>query len=145
MPNSQTDFGITISSFTDTDGWRNLPFGLSQTQIRLGGEPSDPVLMMTHFPPNAFLPRHDHPSPFCDAVVEGSMWVEDDQTWYPRGAVRFVPSGVVYGPTRSGPDGLTLLEFYARFDGFGANLDWESMTSEQADEVKSFAQRRNQA
>lgn len=138
MPCHHTATGITITSFTDTSGWNPLPFGLCQSQISLGDTPTDPILMLTHFPPDRELPRHDHPAPFCDAVVEGSMWVADDDTWYERGAVRFIPGGTAYGPTRSGPDGLTLLEFYATAEGMPANLHWDDMTLDQQAEIEAY-------
>ena len=144
MPSHQTASGITISSFDDHDEWTPLPFGLTQTQIVLADadDPKSPVLYMTYFPPDKVLPRHNHAAPFCDAVVTGSMWVEDDQTWYPAGTVRHIPPGVVYGPTKSGADGLTLLEFYATVDGVPATMEYESMTQEQRDEIQRYATER---
>jgi hypothetical protein len=141
MTSHQTPTGITITSFTDASGWQTLPFGLRQTPIRFGDGTDDdrPIMVLTQFPPNATLPRHNHPAAFCDAVVAGSMWVEDDQLWYPRGTVRYVPPGTDYGPTKSGPDGLTLLEFYETFAGFPAVLDQASLTADQRAEVDRFA------
>jgi hypothetical protein len=142
MAATRTASGVTITSFRETD-WTDLPFGLQQTTIDLGpeGDVSRPVFVMTRFPPNVVLPRHSHAAPFCDAVVDGSMWVEDDQAWYPTGTVRYVPSGTVYGPTRSGDDGLTLLEFYARRDGFAATMDAGALTEAQAEELARWAAR----
>jgi hypothetical protein len=139
MATHATASGITITDFRDSDEWTELPFGLRQTVLHVGGaEPSNPILVMTSFPPDRILPRHSHPAPFCDAVVAGSMWVEDDERWYPAGTVRYVPSGTVYGPTRSGPDGLTLLEFYATFEGFPADMVWDSMTDDQLAEIERY-------
>jgi hypothetical protein len=139
MTTQTTESGIAITGYLEPDEWDELPFGLRQTKINIGGDdPANPVLVMTSFPPDRILPRHSHPAPFCDAVVAGSMWVEDDQRWYPTGTVRYVPSNTVYGPTRSGPDGLTLLEFYATLEGFPADMVWESMTDEQLAEIERF-------
>jgi hypothetical protein len=134
-----TASGVRITSFIDGD-WADIPFGLQQASIDLGPDdgPDHPVLVMTRFPPNVDLPRHSHRAPFCDAVVDGSMWVEDDQTWYPIGTVRSVPGGTVYGPTRSGPDGLTLLEFYASAGGFPADLDLDALTEAQRAELAGW-------
>ncbi|QHE73334.1 hypothetical protein [Rhodococcus sp. WAY2] len=144
MSSRQTPSGITISSFEDRDGWTPLAFGLTQTQIILSepDNPKSPVLYMTHFPPDTVLPRHHHESPFCDAVVTGSMWVEDDQTWYHAGTVRHVPPLVVYGPTKSGPNGLTLLEFYAQVEGVPATLYYDSMSPEQVEELERYLAQR---
>ena len=143
MPSHQTATGITITSFTNTSDWVDLPFGLRQAHLNLGDAPTDPILMLTHFPPDRVLPRHDHSAPFCDAVVDGSMWVDDDEMWYERGAVRFIPGGTPYGPTKSGPDGLTLLEFYATAEGMPANMHWDVMAPEQMVEVEAYRMRRD--
>ena len=141
MTSHQTATGITITSFTDVTGWNVLPFGLRQLPIRFGDGSEDdrPIMVLTQFPANAVLPRHNHPSAFCDAVVAGSMWVEDDQAWYPQGTVRHVPAGIDYGPTKSGPDGLTLLEFYESFAGFPAVMDQAALTADQRAEIERFA------
>ena len=44
----------------------------------------------------------------------------------------------MYGPTRSGPDGLTLLEFYATAGGFPAAMDFDAMTDEQKAEIQRW-------
>jgi len=142
MSTHTNPFGVLITSFLDAD-WHEMPFGLQQTTINLGpkDDPNPPILVLTRFPPDVDLPRHSHAAPFCDAVVDGSMWVEDDDTWYPRGTVRFVPGGTVYGPTRSGPEGLTLLEFYATAGGFPAAMDFDAMTDEQRTEIERWRSR----
>lgn len=139
MSAHHTPFGILITSFLDAD-WSEMPFGLRQTTLHLGSEdqPDQPILVMTRFPPDVDLPRHSHAAPFCDAVVEGSMWVEDDGQWYPRGTVRMVPAGTTYGPTRSGAEGLTLLEFYANAAGFPAAMDIDAMTEDQRAEISRW-------
>jgi hypothetical protein len=141
MTSHQTASGITITSFTDATGWPALPFGLRQMPIRFGdgSDANQPIMVLTQFPPDVTLPRHNHPSAFCDAVVAGSMWVEDDHAWYPQGTVRYVPAGIDYGPTKSGPDGLTLLEFYETFAGFPAVMDQAALTPEERAEIDRFA------
>ncbi|HKA04254.1 MAG TPA: hypothetical protein VKD67_07990 [Acidimicrobiales bacterium] len=140
MPSHQTPTGITITSYKEAGDWAALPFGLRQMPIRFGdgSDDSRPIMVLTQFPPNATLPRHNHPAAFCDAVVAGSMWVDDDQVWYPQGTIRHVPAGIDYGPTKSGPDGLTLLEFYETFAGFPAVLDDASLTEEDREEIDRY-------
>jgi hypothetical protein len=114
--------GTLITSYFDGD-WTGLPRGLVNMIIRLDpdDDPTSPTLAVTKFPPNVVLPRHAHPSPFVDAVVAGSILIEGEE--HHVGTVRRLAGGVVYGPVQSGPDGCTLLEFYAHEDGRWADID----------------------
>jgi hypothetical protein len=129
--------GIVVANWSDP-GFADLPFGLQQTLFALG-DPKDPesaVLVITKFSPNAVLPLHSHPSPFCDAVVEGSMKVGDSV--HPRGTIRVLQADAEYGPSVAGPEGCTLLEFYAHDSGRPGVFPPEVMTEEFRKEVADF-------
>ena len=129
----------SIRTFTWADpGFTDLPFGLQQAIFALGDatDPHHATLVVTKFAPGAELPTHSHDSVFCDAVVEGSMIVGDQTN--PRGTIRLVPSKAEYGPSIAGPDGCTLLEFYADETGRPANLDRDSLSEEFKAELAEF-------
>lgn len=134
------DGRIQRTSWTDPD-WTDLPFGLQQAVFGLGpeGDANRATLVVTRFTPNAALPVHNHRSVFADAVVEGSMRVGD--TVHPRGTIRIVQSGVDYGPSVAGPEGCTLLEFYADDSGRPAVLDRDALSPEFKAELEEFWRR----
>lgn len=139
-----TDDGLRpgVQTFNWADaGFLELPFGLEQALFRLGEEADGdrPVLVVTRFAPGAVLPLHHHPSPFCDAVVEGSMRVGDDVN--PRGTIRILAAGAQYGPSVAGPEGCTLLEFYARDSGRPGIFPPEVQTEEFLRERAKYHER----
>jgi hypothetical protein len=133
------DASTSIRTFTWADpGFTDLPFGLQQAVFAVGDatDPRHATLVVARFSPGAELPAHSHDSVFCDAVVEGSMIVGG--TTNPRETVRLVPSKVEYGPSIAGPEGCTLLEFYADDTGRRANLDQDSLSEEFKAELAEF-------
>lgn len=135
-----------VHSFNWSDaGFVELPFGLEQALFRLGDETEAdrPVLVVTRFAPNAELPLHHHPSAFCDAVVEGSMRVADQI--HPRGTIRVLEPGAAYGPSVAGPEGCTLLEFYAHDSGRPGVFPPEVQTEEFLRERARYHERANAA
>jgi hypothetical protein len=112
--------GIIETSFLDDSGavaWTDLPFNIQMRLFGLGepDDPAAPTFVITRLPANGVLPPHHHESTFVDVVVQGSVKVGDK--WYHPGDVRCLAWGVDYGPSEAGPEGVTLLEFYA--DGRG--------------------------
>jgi len=122
--------GVEVSSFLDTTDWPGSGFGLRQRRIILGdpNDPTRPILVLTHFPPNAVLPRHFHGDTFVDAVVEGTSTIEGET--HGPGTVRVFPKHAMYGPVLAGPEGCVLLEFYVDAPGFATTLDLPSLTDE---------------
>jgi hypothetical protein len=139
-----TDDQILVTTWDDP-GFVTLPLDLEQAIFGLGdpGDPTAPVLLITRFAPNAELPLHSHPSAFCDAVVEGSMRVGDKV--HPRGTVRILKPDARYGPSVAGPDGCTLLEFYAREDGRPGEFPPEVRTAEFDRVVADFRAKQREA
>lgn len=132
--------GIHRTTWMDP-GWTDLPFGLKQALFALGptSDTTRPTLVVTRFAPNSELPVHNHRSVFADAVVEGSMRVGD--TVHLRGTIRIVQSGVDYGPSVAGPEGCTLLEFYADDTGRPAVLNRNALSPEFTAELADFWRR----
>jgi hypothetical protein len=128
---------ILVTNWTDP-GFADLPFGLQQALFALGDreDPESAALVITKFSPNAVLPLHSHPSPFCDAIVEGS--IKFGETVHPRGTIRILQADALYGPAVAGPDGCTLLEFYAHDSGRSGVFPPEVMTEEFQREVDDF-------
>jgi hypothetical protein len=128
-----------IRSFTWSDpGFTDMPFGLRQAVFAIGdaADPHHATFVITTFPPHAELPYHSHDSVFCDAVVEGSIIVGGEVS--PKGTIRLVPSKAEYGPSVAGPEGCTLLEFYADDTGRPANLDRDSLSDGFKAELAEF-------
>ena len=82
--------------------------------------------MLTHFPPNAVLPRHFHGDTFVDVVVAGTSTMEGET--HGLGTVRTFPEKCMYGPIVAGPDGCVLLEFYVNGPGLATTLDLDTLT-----------------
>jgi hypothetical protein len=127
--------GIKVLSYVDFSEFPEVGFGLRQKKFTLGneGDPTRPVFLVTHFPPNAVLPRHYHQDVFMDAVVAGSSNIAGE--WHEAGTVRWFPAKAMYGPVVAGPDGCTLLEFYVDEPGFRTTLDEEALTDEMKAEL----------
>lgn len=69
---------------------------------------SDPSVRQVTFPPGATLGVHSHPSDTLYVIQSGEFQVDGEGTYRP-GELRWVRSGVVYGPERAGPDGAVVL------------------------------------
>jgi hypothetical protein len=135
MPSHQLPNGIEVSSFLDTSDWPEIAFGLRQRRIVMGaeGDATRPILVLTHFPPNAVLPRHFHGKTFIDAVVAGTSTMEGET--HGAGTVRVFPDEVMYGPVVAGPEGCVLLEFYVDAPGFATTLDLPALTEDMRAEL----------
>ena len=120
--------GINVASFNDYAEWDEIAFGLRQRKIVLGadGDSTRPILVLTHFPPNAVLPRHFHGDTFVDVVVAGTSTMEGET--HGPGTVRTFPEKCMYGPIVAGPDGCVLLEFYVNGPGLATTLDLDTLT-----------------
>src|SRR4051794_33887787 len=99
---AEIENGIKILSYIDTSDFPEVGFGLKQKRIVLGDDPNAknrPLFLITHFPPNAVLPRHYHGDVFVDAVVQGSSKM--DGQWFEAGTVRWFPKEAMYGPVEA--------------------------------------------
>ena len=135
MTSHQLPNGIDVSSFTDASDWPVIAFGLRQRRVVLGaeGDPTRPILVLTHFPPNAVLPRHFHGDTFVDAVVAGTSTMEGET--HATGTLRTFPAECMYGPVVAGPEGCVLLEFYVDGPGFATTLDAQALTDDMRAEL----------
>jgi hypothetical protein len=133
--------GIVETNYLDDGGpvpWTDLPFGVRMRLFGLGepDDPAAPTFVMTRLPANGVLPPHYHESTFVDVVVQGSVKVGGK--WYGPGDVRCLAWGVKYGPSEAGPEGVTLLEFYADGRGRRGMHDPAWITDEFEAEVAKF-------
>jgi len=135
--------GIQVLSYLDTSDFPTIPFGLKQKRFTLGeeGDGTRPLLLVTHFPPHAVLPRHFHGDVFMDAVVAGSSKI--DGIWHEAGTVRWFPAKAMYGPVQAGPDGCILLEFYVDEPGFRTTLDQDALTDDMKAELALMEEQRH--
>ena len=78
------------------------------------GNTSRIVMGTSCLPPNFSTVTHSHEAEEVSVVLSGGGWVDIDGTPNPleRGMVLFAPSNLPHR-THSGPDGLTVLWFYA--------------------------------
>jgi quercetin dioxygenase-like cupin family protein len=69
---------------------------------------ADPAIRQVTFPPHAVLAVHSHP---CDTlyVIQSGEFIVDGEGSYRPGDLRWVKSGVSYGPERAGAEGAVLL------------------------------------
>jgi hypothetical protein len=129
------EHGIEILSYLDPSVAREIAFGLRQQRIVLGDPAATdrPILLVTHFPPHAVIPRHHHREVFADVVVQGSSNIDGE--WFGAGTIRWFPAGAVYGPVEAGPDGCTLLEIYVDQPGMEVTFDEATLTDEQRAQI----------
>jgi anti-sigma factor ChrR (cupin superfamily) len=135
LPSHNLPNGTEVSSFLDTSDWPTIAFGLKQKRLVLGEEndPTRPILILTHFPPGAVLPRHYHGDTFVDAVVQGTSNMEGET--HEAGTVRVFPPKAMYGPITAGDDGCVLLEFYVDGPGFQTTIDQDALTDDMKVEL----------
>lgn len=138
--NSKLPNGVEVSTYLDPSTFPETAFGLRQKRITLGaeGDPTRPILMVTHFPPNVVTPRHSHGDVFVDAVVQGSC--NSVGEWHETGTVRWFPANAMYGHVMSGPEGCILLEFYVDAPGFEVTVDEAALTEDMKRELTTRRQ-----
>jgi hypothetical protein len=134
--------GIKVFSYHDTSEYPTIAFGLKQKRFTLGedGDPTRPILIVTHFPPNSSIPRHCHGDVFMDVVAEGASLIDGE--WCEAGSVRWFPAKAMYGPVTAGPEGCILLEFYVDQPGFQTTIDEDAMPDELRAQREAYLKER---
>ena len=80
------------------------------TRFEFGDDPHGPLMVVQVIPPDLDFATHYHDTDYCTLVLKGSLRV--GRTWYDPGHFRVQDAKSVYGPTRSGPEGCSLVSFY---------------------------------
>ena len=83
-------------------------FGL--TKFEFGDDPHGPLMVVQVIPADLDFATHYHDTDYCTIVLRGSLRV--GRTWYGPGHFRVQDAKSVYGPTRTGPEGCTVVSFY---------------------------------
>lgn len=69
------------------------------------------LILVVKYDPGSFVGPHFHHSDYCSAVVQGSIEVTRQN--HGVGSMRIVNAGTSYGPLIAGPEGCTVIEFFA--------------------------------
>jgi hypothetical protein len=100
--------GGRISFTIDEPNLAEQFFGV--TKFEFGDDPHGPLMVVQVIPPDLEFATHYHDTDYCTLVLKGSLRV--GRTWYGPGHFRVQDAGSVYGPTRSGPHGCSVVSFY---------------------------------
>ena len=90
-----------------------LSNGIVTSLYRVGmpDEASSPTVFKVYYPPNSFIEAHTHECDYTEIVLEGSQRV--GATWHKAGDIRIGLANRGYGPLVAGPEGTTVLFFFA--------------------------------
>lgn len=80
-----------------------------------------PWIIPNRMPPNSKADAHAHNHDTIYYILEGSMSFNDGSGWYHKGDLRWVRSGLSYGPEEAGPEGCDFLLISAG----PINVQWE--------------------
>jgi quercetin dioxygenase-like cupin family protein len=69
------------------------------------------MVLIVKYEPGSRVEPHFHHSDYCSVVVQGS--IEVTRRNHEVGSIRIVNAGTVYGPLVAGPEGATVVEFFA--------------------------------
>src|SRR5687768_8962316 len=107
--------GITHSNWRDPAQRFHPPgYGVPgfSSLIPLGPGPDDPAVVVVKYPPGRVIPVHTHDTTYASIVVEGT--IEVTRRVETVSDIRVVQAGTAYGPLVVGPEGCTVLDFFAR-------------------------------
>lgn len=90
-------------------GWGFLPMVLED-----GDRTDVPVVAVVEIPANSVLPRHRRPCERLIIMVSGTLEVDGETLR--TGDVERVPADTFEGPYTAGPDGVLMVEVFARHD-----------------------------
>lgn len=112
---NQRSLGQRSTTWDDPDGaWRDIDtYNLSVLHHHLGGNGLDneATVSVIRYWPGSEVPVHFHTVDYCSIVVEGS--IEVTRRVYQPGSMRFVRANTAYGPLKAGPEGCTVIDFFA--------------------------------
>ncbi len=104
--------GHTAFSWDDLDKLK-LSNGIETSLYRVGmpDEPDAPTVFKVFYPPGCYVEAHTHECDYTEIVLEGSQRV--GAVWHHAGDIRIGLANRGYGPLLAGPEGATVLFFFA--------------------------------
>ena len=104
--------GHTAFSWDDLDKLK-LSNGIETSHYRVGmpDEPDAPTVFKVFYPPGCYVEAHTHECDYTEIVLEGSQRV--GAVWHHPGDIRIGLANRGYGPLLAGPEGATVLFFFA--------------------------------
>lgn len=104
--------GHTAFNWDDLDAIE-LPTGVITRTYRVGDhqQASSPTVFKVFYPPGCTIEAHTHDCDYTEIVLEGSQKV--GAQWHYPGDVRLGLANRGYGPLVAGPEGATVLFFFA--------------------------------
>jgi quercetin dioxygenase-like cupin family protein len=106
--------GQRFLTWNEPGEWKHDPVQkLSYVSLPMGEDESGAAgtVLIVKYEPGSIVAPHYHHSDYCSVVVEGS--IEVTRRNHETGSIRIVNAGTVYGPLVAGPEGATLIEFFA--------------------------------
>ena len=90
-----------------------LSNGIVTSLYRVGmpDEAASPTVFKVYYPPHCFVEAHTHECDYTEILLEGSQRV--GATWHHAGDIRIGLANRGYGPLVAGPEGATVLFFFA--------------------------------
>ncbi len=120
-----------------------LSNGIQTSLYRVGlpDEPSSPTVFKVYYPPDCLIEAHTHECDYTEILLEGTQKV--GATWHRAGDIRIGLANRGYGPLLAGPEGCTVLFFFAdgRWPAITiGNNDGSTLAS---DEIEHHVQQRH--
>lgn len=106
------DFAVPMREAAEAVGCRLTYYPL--------GDPDDertPVAAVLYMPPGHLLPRHAHPAPRFEVIVQGSLDI-GERVLGP-GDMMVTEANEMYGPHTAGAEGCTTVEIHGAKSGAG--------------------------
>lgn len=106
--------GQRFLTWDEPGDWKHDPDQkLSYVSLRMGEDETGAAgtVLIVKYEPGSLVAPHYHHADYCSVVVEGS--IEVTRRNHEVGSIRIVNAGTVYGPLVAGPEGATVIEFFA--------------------------------
>lgn len=104
--------GHIAFSWDDLDKLK-LSNGIETSLYRVGqpDAPESPTVFKVYYPPGCYVEAHTHECDYTEIILEGSQRV--GAAWHQAGDIRIGLANRGYGPLVAGPEGATVLFFFA--------------------------------
>lgn len=113
-PISKRRKGQRFFSWDDPGEWKHDPekkLSYASVPIGVGDTGAAATILVVKYEPGSYVAPHYHHADYCSVVVEGS--IEVTRRNHEVGSMRVVNAGTAYGPLIAGPEGCTVIEFFA--------------------------------
>ena len=120
-----------------------LSNGIVTSLYRVGmpDDPASPTVFKVYYPPNNVIEAHTHECDYTEILLAGTQRV--GATWHKAGDIRIGLANRGYGPLVTGPEGATVLFFFADGRWPAITIGKNDGSTLGSDEIEAHVKRRN--